>query len=753
MKIINRKNIQFLTHLLVGLFAISFCSSCADDRFDEMEKYQRPEWLAGKIYTQISGQENMTIFSQFMKDTGFGELLDKTGTYAVFVPTDSVMRIFLMEKYGTPNASEIDLTVKADIVRYHIVPMPWSKSQLQSLNARGWINMTDISNNQPRAYKRRTLFREPNKTYNIQRFLSGSNPFDIILPDHASSSATRTVYTSSQKYVPLFFDGFMNAEDLSPADYSFYFDRPYESGQIYYANSKIIGDEIFAENGFVFTIDKVAEPLKNAEQLLKDGPYTQFLQLIHNNSVFQFNQQATQAQEGADQGAEVTQLYNLSYPEIGFNIHDELVGGGHNNTMERHPGLLAPTDEAMDKFFNTYLKVWGSSWNSVPKNIQRIIVNAHISVDPIYEKDINSGFYNDINDKVEESDISVKNVSYGSNSTFIGLNEVIVPKYFSSVSAPLFLNPNYSAFFGAYSEVNLISALKDQTADFSLFLIDDSSLSIDSSLFVMEIAERPGRFSVQAYDHSTENFVNMLSATYRDILTRRLFGQIGTQPILGFAKREFIETLDGRHIVVQNDTVSGGASSQFGFNSGRDTTVVFSEITNFEVSNGRMYNSNGWLEFPTTNTYRRLEGTRFLTLLNKAGLANTSNEQLTFIDPTERYTIFVPSDAALDSIQADTLSIEDLRTLVSFHIVRGQLIFTDGRQSQGAYRTLNNRFLHLNPQPDNLIILDKNHNIYYDQLTLSPRSNLMGMFLQNSSEGYYISNSVVHHIETVIMPY
>jgi hypothetical protein len=79
----------------------------------------------------------------------------------------------------------------------------------------------------------------------------------------------------------------------------------------------------------LFSIDKVAEPLKNAEQLLKDGPYSQFLQLIHNNSVFQFNQQATQAQEGADQGAEVTQIsiiYHTTGSAFPFNIHDELVG-------------------------------------------------------------------------------------------------------------------------------------------------------------------------------------------------------------------------------------------------------------------------------------------------------------------------------------------------------------------------------------------------------------------------------------------
>ena len=753
MKIIHQSKKQFLIHAILGFLAISFCSSCMDDRFEQIEKYQRPEWLEGKIYTQISGQENMTIFSQFMKETGFAELLDKTGTYAVFVPSDSVMRIFLMDRYGTQNASELDVSIMADIVRYHVVPMPWSKSQLQLLNARGWINMTDISNNEPNAFKRRTLFREPNKTYNIRRFLSGSNPYDIILPDHVPSSTTRTVFTRSQKYVPLFFDGFMNAENLTSSDYSFYFNRLYESGQIYYANAKIIGDEIFAENGFVFTIDKVTEPLKNAEQLLKDGPYTQFLQLIHNNSVFQFNQQATQAQEGADQGAEVTQLYNLSYPAIAFNIHDELVGGEHNNTMERHPGLLAPTDEAMDTFFNTYLKVWGSSWNSVPGNIQRIIVNAHMTENSIFKKDINAGFYNAINDKIKEDDITVRNAIFGSNCTFIGLDEVIVPKFFSSVSAPLFLNPNYSAFFGAYSEVNLLSALKDQTTDYSLFLIDDSSLSIDSSLFVMEIPNSPGRFSVQAFDYSTENNVNMLSGNYRGILTRRLFGQIGIQPILGFAKREFIETLDGRHIVVQGDTVSGGASSKFGFNSPRDTTVVFSEITNLNASNGRMYSSNGWLEFPTENTYGRLAGTKFLTLLNKVGLASISNERLTFINPTERYTIFVPSDAALNSMQVDTLSLEDLRKLVSFHIVRGQLIFTDGRQPQGAYRTLNNQLIHLNPQPDNLIILDKNYNVYYDQLILSSGANLIGMHLQNASEGYYVSNSVIHHIETVIMPY
>ena len=749
MTIINRKKKQFLIHVFLGLLAASFYTSCAD-RFEKIEKYQRPEWLEGKIYTQISNQENMTIFAQFMSETGYDKIVNKTGTYAAFVPTDSVMKIYLLGKYGTANPDQIDLTVKADLVRYHILPMPWSKDQLQNLSARGWISMTDISNNKPTAFKRKTLLQEPNRTYNIQRFLSGSSPFDIILPDNATSSTKRTVYTNSPKYVPLFFDGFMNAKGLSSSDFSFYFNRPYESGKIYFANSKMIGDELFAENGFVYTIDQVVEPMKNAEQLLEEGSYSTFLQLIHNNSVFTFNQQATLEQEGADQGAVVEDLYNLSYPVLTMNIQDELVSGV-SNTVERHNGLLAPTDAAMTEFFNNYLKAWGSNWNSVPKYIQRIIVQAHMAYEPIYKKDISSGFYNSNGDIVDNNDISIEKSKYGSNSTFIGLNKAVVPKFFSSVSAPLFLDPSYSSFFGAYNSVNLLSAMKDPFTDFSLFLIDNTSLSADSSLFVSQMLD--GSSQIRGFDRATDKLVNMLGADYKGILTRKLYGQIGIQPILGRAKTEFVETLDGRHIVVQKDTISGGVPSKFGLNGDSSVTVISSEIKKFILTKGHVYKCNGWLQFPTTSTYQRLAGTKFLTLLNKAGLADVANERLKFTDPTERYTILVPSDSALNSIEADKLSVVELKKLLSFHIVKGQLIFTDGRQSKGAYRTLDNQFLHLDPQPDNLVILDKNFNVYYNKLVLSKKSNLLGMYLQNISDGYFLTNAVVHRIDTVIMPY
>lgn len=749
MTITNLKKKQLLTSLLIGLFAVSFCTSCVD-RFEDIEKYQRPARLDGKIYTLISKQKNMTIFSQFMVDIGYDKLLDLTGTYAAFVPSDSVMKIYLMENYGTVDPASIDSTVKSAIVRYHILPMPWSKDQLQRLSSRGWINLNDISNNKPTAFKRKTLYREPNKTYKIQRFLSGTIPYDIIVPDSDPSSVTRTVYSASPKYVPLFFDGFMNAKGLSSSDYSMYFGRPYESGQVYYAGAKIIGNEIFAENGFVYLVDKVVKPLNTIEQILEKGSYTQFLQLMHNRSLFTFNQSATLAQPGASDGAVVEDLYNLSYVQsFPLNIHDELVNSS-TYTVELHNGLLAPTDEAMDKFFNDYLRSWGTSWNSVPRNIQRLFLNSHIASEAVYQKNINAGFYNVSGDIVSKSDIDIEKAIYGSNGTFIGLNKSIVPKYFSSVSAPLFLNPLYETFSGAYDATRLISSLKNPTTKFSLFIIDNVSLSRDSSLNVLNI----GNFSfITAFDHSVDQVVNMLSGDYRNILIRKLYGQIGIQPILGVAKREYIETLDGRHIIVQNDTISGGVPSEFGFNSGIDTTVVFSKINDYPITNGSTYKCNGWLKFTNTGTYEHLRGTKFLTLLSKVGLASVLNERVTFMNPTERYTIFVPSDAALNSVNADNMPLADLKNLLSFHIVKGSFVFTDGRQPMGAYRTLNDKYIRLRPMTDKIQILRSDNSVMYDGLVMSNTTNLLGMYLQIAAEAYSITNAVVHKMNTVFIPY
>lgn len=751
MTIINQKKKQLSALALASLFAVLFCTSCID-KFEKMDKYQKPDRLNGKIFTQISMQENMTIFTQFMKDTGMDVVLDKTGTYSAFVPTDSVLRTYLKEEHNTDPANA-PLELKESIVKYHILQMPWSYDQLQSLSRKGWISMSDPSNNEPTAFKRKTLLTEGNITYKVQRYANASPPYDVIVPNGGNEEFI--VYNETPKYAPLFFDGFMAALDLNSDDYEFYFDRPREATGFYFAGAKMlpldedvpVGEEeyeIFAENGFIYTVDRVVEPLRNAEQILEQDNYSKFLQLVHNSPQFTKNKEATQAQDGAAEGKDVDDLYDLDYSaNFPLDIHSEIVANS-TYTVELHGGFMAPTDDAMDKFYQKYFSSYpGSDWNSLPFSIQRIFVKAHMAFEPIYQKDIIKGFYNANGDIVSLDESTIKTKEYGSNCTFIGLNEAVVPEFFATVSKPLFLDREYSSFFGAYYETGLIYSLKDPTKEFSLFLVDNAQLASDSSLFV---SESDDGFEINAWDQSAEKLVSMLSSDYMPTLTRNMYGHIGIQPLLNNgANRQFVETLDGRHIVVENDTVTGGVPSTYGFNGDSAIVVTYTSVDG-DYTNGQVYNCNGWLKFPTTNTYRLLEGTRFLTLLDQVGLVNVGNEDLSFLSENDRYTIFVPSDASLASIE--NLPNDSLKEVLQYHIVREEFVFADGRTGSYSYRTLGGQMIDLNSQPNTIDIMDG----YYTVQASKTKTDLIGTALHEKND-YYYTNAVVHHIDTVLLPY
>ena len=60
------------------------------------------------------------------------------------------------------------------------------------------------------------------------------------------------------------------------------------------------------------------------------------------------------AQPGADQGLQVDSLFDITYPDITFNIVNEktqapkgTTGLPSNVTIRYHHGLVAPTDEAL----------------------------------------------------------------------------------------------------------------------------------------------------------------------------------------------------------------------------------------------------------------------------------------------------------------------------------------------------------------------------------------------------------------------
>ncbi|MCK4749406.1 MAG: fasciclin domain-containing protein, partial [Bacteroidales bacterium] len=169
----------------------------------------------------------------------------------------------------------------------------------------------------------------------------------------------------------------------------------------------------------------------------------------------------------------------------------------------------------------------------------------------------------------------------------------------------------------------------------------------------------------------------------------RLLNQIGISVPDGSANKEYIENLAGNFIVYDNLNleVRGGADTKYGYNG--DSLIKLTPLELEEpADNGVTYEVEGWFYPPNYNMFTAFTSRKkFLELMEKAGMYNGKTYSFTFA-AGDNYTIFVPSDSALEAAGADSLSVEELELFLKYHFVKGEMIFTDGKKSSGEYQTM-----------------------------------------------------------------
>ncbi|MFW6328080.1 MAG: fasciclin domain-containing protein, partial [Bacteroidota bacterium] len=536
--------------IIYALFVLLLFYSCQDDM--QLDKYERPDWLAGKVYTQILDQPELSTFAKCIELTGYDSIINVSGSYTAFAPSDEAFEEWFAQNPEYNSVEDIPIPELTRLVKFHLVQNPWSKIQLRTLDVYGWIDSLDVNNDEPRGYKRETLLMEEDRKYGV----TVEDEFTMIV-DTMNTNWYRRVATDSRKFAPVFYSEYFNIHDLNPGDYEFYFNRAFSGGSdIYFANGKILSDEIPAENGFVYIIDQVVEPLKNAYQILEEEEnqisYSKYLDLVNNFPNFEYNDQKTKEQPGADLGLEVDSLFDLTYPDLAFDINNEQTqppsgtyGLPGNVTIRYHHGLVAPNDEAFDQLISEYIEIpngWGSL-DATPDHIKRIIANSHMSVNSIYPADIEKGFYNGENDIVHLDESAIIQKEYGSNCTFIGLNKPIVPRAFSSVTGPVYLQRGYSRSMYAIEESGLLPALKRANENYMLFVESDANLRADSSLAYNPVRETFSVFLI------TPGGFQQFGVSKNDLRTLFLNHIAVAQP-KGIARKEFIPNMAGNFIVV-----------------------------------------------------------------------------------------------------------------------------------------------------------------------------------------------------------
>ena len=754
-------------YLLIAMLSV-FVLGCRE--FEPDDKYKRPDWLAGKVYTQVKDQPELSTFARCIELSGYDTIINTSGSYTVFAPNNEAFSSYFQSHPVYNTVDDIPLDELRRLVKYHIVQNPWSKEQLKSLDVYGWIDTLDLTNNEPRGYKRETLLLEENWNFGM----SSNEDGEFIIVDTLESNWHRKVATDSRKYTPIFFKEYFDIYDLSSNDYEFYFDRTIENADdMFYAGGKIIGDEIFAENGFVYNIDRVIESLPNAYQVLNsstgDNSYRDFLNLLYLFPEFEYNEEKTEDQPGADLGHEVDSLFDLTFPELAFDIHNERTqppsgtfGLPSNVSIRYHHGLVAPTDDAFRSFVTEYLEEGGTSWGSLdkaPEHIKRIIANTYLSVNPIYKTDFESGYYNGEQDIVKLDQANIVEKQYGSNATFIGVDEAIVPRAFSSVTGPVYLQRGYSFAMYAIERAGLLSALKRENEDYLFFVESDANCREDSSFYYSTYTESFFLFLI-----SEPGSYLRIGLNTNDLRTL-LLNHIGTESPRGLARKEFIKNRKGSYLILDNQTgeISGTAPTTFRYRGSEQVHDIPTKLSN-DTDNGTTYDIKNWFSFTATSLFNIISQNHgvFHNLLRKAGLVDDKLYRYNFISDNELYTVFTPTDSVLNIVRADTLPIDELRNFCFMHFVQGELIFTDGNKPSGYYETLRMgeksttystvySKLYIDPGIDLIRLPDKSGGDYLI-LHESPLTNKIAGINLGATDDVFpdiINNAVVHTIDRV----
>jgi uncharacterized surface protein with fasciclin (FAS1) repeats len=737
---------------------------------EEFDKFERPEWLAGKVYTQILEIPELSVFARCVEITGYDKILDVSGSYTVFAPSNEAFRTWLAQnpKYNT--VDDIPVPELTRIVKFHILQNPWTKKQLRSLDVYGWIDPLDARNNKASGFKRETLLLEANRKYGVIRGRQAT------ITDTLESTWHRVVASDLRKYAPVFYLDYLNLIGISSADYQFYFNRAFAGGNnIHFANGLIESDAIFAENGLVYVIDQVVPPLRNAYQILEDNTtpntFNRFRELVNEFSALSYNQAKTNQQPGVELGLQVDSLFDLSFPELTFNLSNEKTqapsgtyGLPQNVTTRFHHGIAVPTDEAFQQFVQEYIQIPGG-WGTLagaPRNIRRIIANTHLSQNPVYPSSFEKGFLNGESDFARLDNSQIIHKEFGSNSSFIGLNKAIVPRAFSSITGSVYLLRGYSKMMLAIEEAGLLSTLKRENSNYMFFVESDFKSSVDSSLIYSTTSNS---FSVILRGEEG-NFAEFKLS--RTSLRNLVLSHVAENQPKGFARKEFIPNMAGNYLIFNNETgeVRGSAPTTEGY-MGNVETPEFPKL--LKVSdNGVTYDIQNWFSFSSISLFSQIS-TRFPwfhALLQKAGLSLDKESRYSFISNSEYYTVFAPTQAAIVEAGLNSLPVNELRQILLLHFVQGEIIFTDGNKPAKLYETMridekstqfSTFYTHLNivPDIDKIWIKDKN-GLDYAEVNESAMTNILSSITvtqgaSNVEEVFpnIVTTAVVHEVNKV----
>lgn len=574
-----------LSKVLLLLLSVLVLTQCKQDNWGSY--YDRPAWLGPPIYQTLVKKGNFTMYLQCVDRTGYA--LDRSGSYTVFAPNDGAFATYLADK-GYTSVADMSDRLATDIVAYSLVINPYTIEGLNRYEDATYGSETG-------AFKRQTMYY-PILKHGTVRIDVNSVPTDVdgyyLDQNKLMTSTDPSTYMSSgyvatelnYKYYSYFLT---ENESFTAADYGDIFgDESRYTGRNAYS-AQMIGAPISAENGWIYELDRVIEPVPSLDDYLQGADYSDFYSMFLDKGKISFLKNdllTTKFSSNADYPG-VTAVYVKFYSgDLNFAPNVELFTQeeGKQDAQKSGYTLFAPNNAAMATFMSNFQTRYGITFQTMLEagysDVLSVFLNNHMQKQMTWP--VNSGTsYNE-------------EVRLASNGIFYGRNAVELGPYFQSVYAEMFVNPKYLEMKRAVARFG--GTIRDEMLNtgsgmkYTVLLLSNSLVGPDGDGMV--------------YDPTSSNFTNLkiltvsgsspISANSRftRLIKSHIFKRASDAVIptdFGGSNWKYAQNYDGENVRYRLGGLQAIGNIEMG-------TTVTPTLLNRDYVNGQVYDINRLVE-------------------------------------------------------------------------------------------------------------------------------------------------------------
>lgn len=458
-------------HWLLLLLLSSFFFSC-EDKMDE--HYEKPEWLKGTAWEVLSNEYGgkFSMFLEAAELSGFKPILDGKSVATVMAPDNDAFTTYL-EDHGYASVKDIPTDDLKKLIGYHLVYYSYSKSDLENFRPEDSALAGDDEDEDELGVL------QPGMYYKFRTHSTSpiSKEVDPITKN------TVTVY-HLERFLPVFSHHIFKSKGIdAKKNYEFFYPNSTWTGDNGFnvSNASVKEYQLIANNGYIYSIDRVLEPLETIYDVLKKkSDYSDFLDFYSQYSSYAYDKDLS-VDYGDAAGVDSLYLHvhsqnglpniALEWPTSNFRLYPELASISYS--------IFAPSNQALNTFFNKYWKIGGyTSLTELDPLIIKILLFQSVYGGSIVFPDEISNITNSLGSRYDFQLSDVKDKSICVNGSFYGLSNFPMPEIFKTVMGPAFLKKDYLLALYAMYQSNLMATYTSNITKYTMLITKNSGYEI-----------------------------------------------------------------------------------------------------------------------------------------------------------------------------------------------------------------------------------------------------------------------------------